>query len=908
MTSDMAIGGHSATTTTFLFTDIAGSTRLWAEHREAMGAALARHDALLRAAVEDSGGTVFKTVGDAVCAAFPDPLGALAAVVAGQRALAAEPWADSGVPPLRVRMALHTGIAEHRDGDWFGQSVNRVARLLAIGHGGQVLVSLPTAELVADSLPAGVALRDLGEHRLKDLSRPERVFQVLHSELEAEFPPLSSLDARPNNLPPQATTFVGRVEDLEAVRQLLDEHRLVTITGAGGSGKTRLAIQAAAEIVDAFPSGAWFVDLAPISEPSLVVQTVAAVLAVDEQPGLPVETAVADRLRRRDATLIVLDNCEHVLDACARLAVSLLDRAPVARVLATSREPLRVPGETIWPIAPLGSPDPTRWVQGQAWTADDVAALTQFDAVRLFVDRACAGRPDFAVSPANAGHVAEICRRLDGIPLAIELAAARIRLLSPDQLARRLDDRFRLLTGGARTALPRQQTLQALIDWSYDLLDDAERTTLQRLSVFAGAAPLEAVLATCADGDLDEMDVLENIGSLVEKSLVVAQDREDTRWFRLLDTIRLYAAARLAETEGEDPARTRLLTWLEAFSMPAANLIVGANMTEWGLRLSPLRETIRATYLWGITRPEHAAAVVDLAGRLWWFLGGSSSHCRDARHVLGQLVERAPPEASPQAMAALNYCLGSLDGMFGEYELSLERFALALEGFRATGDGRGEAWAWQDRAAIHMALGQIDEAQHGFEAALALKRRKPVPTDVSVTLNWLGEVCRIGGDGEAAFAYLEEAESLLPIEDQVGVGFWPAYNLGAVHLARGDLAAAGVWLKESLRRADMDMQLPTSQTLAVSLLGHAELALAQRSLEQAIELLVGAQRLFEEDGRALGAIERFDLSRIEQALRSTVEPAAWDAEWAAGRTLDRPALVTLAKRVNRATVDGDSDP
>ncbi len=476
-------------TVTFLFTDIEGSSARWEKHEAAMSPALARHDALLRESFAAHGGHAFKTVGDAFCAVFATAPDAVAAALLAQQKLVAEPW-DAALGGVRVRMAVHTGAAEMREADYFGPPLNRVARLLSIGHGGQALLSQPTFELVRDHLPAGADLRDLDLHRLKDLQRPEHVYQLLHPALPADFPKLKSLDPLTNNLPIQATSFVGREKEIKEVKALLAKTRLLTLTGSGGAGKTRLSLQVAADLVEGEGDGVWLAEFAPLSDPGLVPQTVAQALGVREEPGRPITQTLVDFLKPK-SLLLVLDNCEHVLDAAAQLCDAILRACPNVRIIASSREGLNIAGETTYRIPSLTVPDLRQTATPES--------LSQYEAVRLFIERAQAAQPAFSVTNANAPAVAQICHRLDGIPYAIELAAAKVRALSAEQISARLDDRFRLLTGGSRTALPRQQTLRAMIDWSYDLLSPEEQTLLRRLSVFAGGWTLEAAEAVCAD-------------------------------------------------------------------------------------------------------------------------------------------------------------------------------------------------------------------------------------------------------------------------------------------------------------------------------------------------------------------------------------------------------------------------
>ncbi len=539
----------SSGVTTFLFTDIEGSTRLWDREHERMRIALAHHDAIVRAAIEENRGVVVKMSGDGAHAAFDDPLDALGAALQLQQALA-DPAATQGVV-LSVRCGLHAGVTERRDDDFFGGAVNRAARIMSVAHGGQVLLSQAVATLVGERLPPGVALRDLGAVRLRGLESPERVFQLVHPRLREDFPSLRSLEATPNNLPQQLSSFVGRERELGEIRKLLGGTRLLTLIGAGGLGKTRLTLHVAAELLDEYPDGVWFVELAPLSDARLVPQAVASALGVTEEAGRPVIEALV-KLAADRRMLLILDNCEHLIDACAELARQLLQAGPHLKILASSREPLRLAGETTFPVPALATPDASEPIS--------VDRLSQFEAVRLFAERAAAAQPAFRVTAQNAAAVADICRRLDGIPLALELAAARARSLSIETIAARLGDRFALLVGGDRTALPRQQTLRALIDWSHELLTQDERLLFRRLAVFAGGFTLEGAEALRAAGKDDLPDVLAVLSQLVEKSLVEL-DTEGER-HRLLETVRQYAQERLDESGEADRARAAHLAFL----------------------------------------------------------------------------------------------------------------------------------------------------------------------------------------------------------------------------------------------------------------------------------------------------------------------------------------------------------
>jgi predicted ATPase/class 3 adenylate cyclase len=535
---------------TFLFTDLEGSTRLWQQFPEAMKTALARHDDLVRAAVESNNGQIVKSTGDGFHAVFPSPQDGLSACLRAQQSLLEETWGEIG--PLRVRMGLHIGEAQPRGGDYYGTAVNRAARLMSAANGGQVLLSAAVAGIVADHLPAGVSLRDLGEHRLKDLQRPEHIFQLLHPGLPADFPPIASLNQLPNNLPSQPTIFVGRQAQLDEINNLLltDTVRLVTLMGPGGTGKTRLALQSGAELVDRFVDGTYFIDLAPIRDPNSVLATIARTIGLSESSNGSMLADLKGQLREK-TMLLLLDNFEQVTSAAVHVA-ELMQSCPRLKLLATSREALRVRGEHLYPVPPLGLPE----VDGRPPTPEQLA---HYEAVQLFVERAQAVRPDFELTHENAEAIAELCLRLDGLPLAIELAAARVRLFSPQALRQRLGSRLTLLRGGARDLPERQQTLRDTIDWSYELLTGPEKTLFQVVSVFSGCT-FEAVEAVAAgieplvDG---QMDVVEGLVSLADKSLIRLSDDSapsnggggEPR-LRMLETIREFAAERLKADPG----------------------------------------------------------------------------------------------------------------------------------------------------------------------------------------------------------------------------------------------------------------------------------------------------------------------------------------------------------------------
>jgi predicted ATPase/class 3 adenylate cyclase len=581
-------------TVTFLFTDIAGSTALWERDREATAAAVGQHLTLLRSVVDAHHGVLFKVVGDGAQAAFPTAPDAVAAAIAAQQAFRTTP--STKMDPLRVRMALHAGAAiPDNRGDYLAGSLNRLARLLDSGYGGQVLISQAVQQLVRDVLPHGVTIRNLGEHRLRDLLEPERVFQLVHPDLPATFPPLRTLDVRPNNLPRQPTPFFGREREVAAVVELLrrDDVQLLTLTGPGGTGKTRLGLQAAANLLDDFADGVFFVSLAALTDPGLVPSAIAEVLGIREESERPLIDQLRDVLAAKHL-LLLLDNVEHLLGATPIVA-TFLTHCPGLKLLATSRAPLHLRAERQSPVPPLALP--------ALGSAQDPDALARSEAVQLFVERAQATKPDFALTPGNVATVGEIVRRLDGLPLAIELAATRVKLLSPASLLLRLEERLPLLTGGGSDAPARQHTLRATISWSHDLLSPGEQALFRRLSVFVGgctiAATEEVVTPT---GDLN---VLEGLATLIDQSLLrQTEDAHGESRVDMLETIRAYAVERLVESGEELAVRTAHAAYYLALAESAEAELSGPEQSAWLDRLASDHANLRAA----LTRSIEAGA------------------------------------------------------------------------------------------------------------------------------------------------------------------------------------------------------------------------------------------------------------------------------------------------------------
>jgi len=773
---------------TFLFTDIEGSTQRWDEYPDAMDTAIKRHDAVMRTAIAQHNGHVFKTVGDAFCAAFGRVEDAVQAAIDAQRALADVDFTT--VDGLRVRMALHVGRASERDGDFFGPILNRVARLMSVAHGGQVLLSDAVHESLCGALPA-VACIDLGLRRLRDLTQPERVWQLSAAGLEATFPPLDSLDARPNNLPFQATALIGREQDLADVKRLVEGHRLVTISGAGGIGKTRIALQAAADLIDRYAHGAWLADLAPIQDRELVCGVVAKVLNIRVPEGQRVEEAIPRQLQNKKL-LLVLDNCEHMLSPVAELADAILATAPGVKLLANSRQALNISGEVVFRLPSLAVPEDTQQV--------DVQTARQFGAVALFAARAEAADSHFELTGENVCSVAEICRHLDGIPLAIELAASRVKVLSIPTLARHLDDRFKILTGGSRTALPRQKTLTALIDWSYELLTPREQTMFSGAAIFAGGFGLEAAIEVCG-AELDEADVLDHLTSLVDKSLVLAETGGQRERYRLLESNRAYALEKLSAAGlRERLARRHAEYFCTAAQM--ANTGSEGIVDEWLILVELDLDNYRAALKWALDEANDAKLGAIVAGSLRP-LWAASALATEGCYWIERSQARLDESVEPQLAAKLWLALAQLCLDRRRYDCSQRALAL----YESLGDSRGVANALSGIGYGLVRMGRLDEAGDAFARLLEARTRVGDKRGIANCLGRQAIVYQLRGDIAAARDANERAlEAHTALNDTSGVAV-DKTNLAELEFAEGNAARALALASEALliyeRRKDL---------------------------------------------------------------------------------------------------------
>ncbi len=765
---------------TFAFTDIEGSTQRWERHREAMENAVRRHDALMRSAITTHNGHVFKTIGDAFCAAFSRPEAAVAAIVAAQRALVAEDF--SAVDGVRIRAAIHTGTSDERDGDYYGPAVNRVARLLAIGHGGQTLVSGVTQELVRGLMPDGTALHDLGWHRLKDLVHPEHVYQVSGPDLASEFQPLRSLDVLANNLPRQVTPLVGRKREVAEICALLDAAPLVTLVGSGGVGKTRVSLQVAANLVDGSGDGVWFIELAPISDASLLPLTIASAAGLkllEHQP--PLRALVEELATRR--LLFVLDNCEHVVADVATIANEILRHCPGVKLIATSRESLGIHGETIYRMESLEVPP-----DGE----NAASAVLGYSAVELFVTRAKVALRTFDITDANAGTLAQIVRRLDGIPFAIELAAARLNFLSPEQLLDRLDDRLRILTGGDRTRMPRQQTLRALIDWSYDLLSEPERAIFRVVGTFVGGWTLETATALAAD-DFGEWEVLDVLGSLVAKSLVVADVEEGaSSRYRLLESTRQYARERQKQLNEAAKFARRHCDVFRTIVLKLDDRLLRAAHWHAATGLLPELDNLRAaiSFALGPDGDEHSAAEIVSAGNHVWIQSTARAEVIALAETALERLGCDATSAGSVARAKLELALSHLYILNRRDVDALEYAERARDAFIELGDRARLCIANLRLAEAMSRLSRFEEADALVREAVDIARDERMPLYLGRGHRQQGSIAFMRGDLEKARTAFADARGVIPQGEDPMVDTELQRHIAELEFASGNVVAA----------------------------------------------------------------------------------------------------------------------
>ena len=900
----------SSGVTTLLFTDIEGSTRLWEQEGERMSRALAEHDALSRKAVECHRGVVVKMTGDGMYAAFSDPLDALNATVQLEAGLA-ELAAHNHIS-LRVRAGLHLGIVERRGDDLFGSPVNRAARIMKAAHGGQVLLSQAVVDKVGAQLPAAIMLRDLGAVRLRDLATSEHVYQLLHPQLRQDFPALRSLEATPNNLPQQVTSFIGRERELADAKRLLEGTRLLTLLGMGGLGKTRLSLQIGADVLEKYPDGVWFVDLAPIRDPLLVPSAAAQVLGVHEEPGKPLTQTLCAHVKDHKL-LLILDNCEHLVSACASLADALLRGAAGVRILATSREGLHIRGEQTYPVLPLAVPD----------RKADAEALLRSEAVQLFIERARLQKPNFSVTEREAPAIAEICARLDGIPLALELAAARLRSLSIEEINRRLTDRFKLLTGGDRAALERQQTLRALVSWSYDLLQEHEQIVLDRLSVFAGGFELEAAEAVCGADPIAPEDVLELVSSLVEKSLVMVAQEIDGSRYGLLETIREFARAHLSKRydmlgtirefakdrliDSDDLAATakRHCDYFLAFAKTINRKLLGAEQAEWTVRAEAELDNLRAAIALALSGGVDPVIAVKFEVALMRFriLRGYSTEARN--NVRASLVLPGIREPNAARGNAL-YVGGVLASNQSDHAEATKMLTECLAIRRGLENPRETAAALSTLATVHLQQDDVTKAREYQEEAIGIFRELGDRLGEAIGLQNLGEISLQQTDDTGAQELFEQCLALARSIEHQELESECERSLGELALKADNLQVAHARFARSLKICQ-DAQDMRGEAITLWRLGRTDAAcgdleLAHKRLAEALCAL----QTFEMNSELLDCLEDCATlleiaDQVENGVRIYAAAAAARVALGLPRSARREAEVQ--SRVNAARAD-----
>ena len=847
-----------------LFTDVAGSTRLWERFAGQMQQAVAGHDALSREAVQRHGGQVVKMVGDGLYAVFEDPLDGLRALIDLQLALR-DPELTAGLE-LRIRSGLHVGTVEARDNDYFGPSVNRAARLMSVGHGQQMLLSHAAALLVRDRLPEGTSLQDLGTLHLRDIDHAVQVHQLNHPGLPTTFPPLKGLDITPGNLPRPLTRLIGRTRELDGISTALARNRLLTLVGSGGIGKTRLAVAWAQAHGHAMADGAWFLDLTSVSDPGLVMQSLATVLGVRDEASRPLEDTVAQHLAAREL-LLVVDNCEHLIEAAASLVRRLLDVAEGLKVLATSREPLRLLGESLLGLEPLavdpdsgsdgsdGTGGPRGWAGAEARPSAFAALLPQVaadphpaqseppedlpawlsrrPAVALLAERIASARPGFEPTAAERRDMLAICRQLDGMPMALELAAARARSFTLAQIRQRLVDRFALLSSGHRNAAPRQQTLAALIDWSHDLLNEPERCLLRRLAVFPGSFSLEAAEAVVPDAHLPQAEVLPLLGELVDKSLVMREPIDGR--FRLLDSVREYAVQRL-EAAGERPdVRERHLDWVLAFLELRRRGLTGPDQTRLAGEIDIEQPHLASAHEWACNSGHGGLKALRLVGGLFRYIvhrGLIRVGYEQARQAIALLDATAPGEERGLAL----FVLASHALSLGRAAEAQEALLTARQEAQVAGLERLLAMVLQPLAHAAMELGQDEHAEAYLSEAVTIERRMGRDFETMAALSLLGQLQRTKGQSEAALGSFTEASQ---IARRLGDGLSVCIlnvNLAMVALEREHLEQAKLHLREVLK----DGRTSINEGLIGSVLDVAAAVAACSHLPQAARQLRAA--------------------------------------------------------------------
>ena len=915
-------------TVTFLFTDIEGSTKLAQQYPDDMPALLARHNAILDQAIKAYDGFLFRTIGDAYCVAFHKAGDALRAALSAQRQLYKEAWVPA---PVKVRMGIHTGAAQlEGEANYAGYATLALSqRIMSAGHGGQVLLSNAAHDLLNGDLPKDIQFLDMGERHLKDILQPEHIYQLTVPDLPAEFPELKTIQIIKHNLPSKLTSFVGRERELSQTKERLADARLLTLIGPGGTGKSRLSLQLGADVLPDFEDGVWLVELAPLADATLIAQTIAAVFGLRENPGSPPADPIIDYLRAKHL-LLILDNCEHLIDACARLADQFLRACPQLKIIASSREALGINGETVYRVPSLSLPE-------QHEVTEDAAM--GYEAVQLFMERASDANPNFRLTDENAPSVAQICLRLDGIPLALELAAARIRVLSVEQIAERLDDCFRLLTGGSRTALPRQQTLRALIDWSYDLLSEPEKALFRRLAVFVGGWTLDAAEKVCSGDGVDEYEVLDLLTQLVDKSLVIVEEHNGMIRYHRLETIRQYAREKLRGTDDAKNVRNRHLDYFIGYATLIDKGYVNPYQYDIVQMMRLEHDNIRSALSWAVENQlPKAAELLSIPATFWpWVMTGNTGEIQEWCSIVltridslsgenadqaGDLLKlkarilnrssealmnlgkhqasRAAAEESIQLArenndpATLVEALGSVGHCAlyaGDPQAAIQAAKEGIEIGEGLGAERELIWALDAMIHIYHLKGDDHEVHMYFERINEILKKTGVPMDPAYVGGFVIEQVVKRGDMDEAERYMDSIlEIMLERRDNYMLATLQSMFAHALR-GRGDLDKAIFYYRRTIR---LWQERGHRAAVAHQLECFGLIAKAQEQSARASKLFGAAEALREVSNSVRTPDEQEEFDEAKTELRSGVDEDGFNKVWEEGRSMTMEQAIEFA--------------
>ena len=893
---------------TFLFSDIEGSTKLSQEYPDTLPAALDRHHNIIIDAVKSNNGNIFEIVGDAFCCAFENSEDAIKAAVEAQTNLTNEKWEDA---VIKVRMGIHSGNAEWNGKTYSGYiTLARTARVMSSAYGEQIIISKITYELAKEKFDSvkqkGITFRDLGERRLKDLIQPIQIYQVLSKGLRSEFPPLLTLDARPNNLPLQLTSFIGRQNEIQNIKSLINDSHLLTLMGSGGAGKSRLALQTGADIIDNFSNGVWIVELAQLSEPSYILPEIASALNISLDPKKNIKDVVLDFLREKEM-LLILDNCEHMIDECASIINTLLRFCKKLKIIASSREALRITGENTYRVPSFKLPDLKK--------SKTVQEISEYEAVRLFVDRAVAIKNDFKITDSNANKVARLVSQLDGIPLAIELAAARVKVLTVEEIYEKLSNRFSLLTGGNRTALPRQKTLRAMIDWSYDLLSPSEKILFERLSVFSYGWNLDAAEEICSDEKIESYEILDLLSNLVDKSIVIVKESGDENRFNMLETIRQYGSEKLNISEDKMKIQKKHFDVYSGFMDNAELKLNGDEQKEWLIKYDSEIDNIREGLKWAVNNDPEAALQLALKAANYWdgkyyytealeflnsilikehdydkkslacalrwkgFFLKQTGSIEEANELLKKSNELSVESGDLKESAASESLLGVIAFEEGNYEIAKQYLNKSLSSSIELKDKSRTAFAKYCLGGIAYMETDYDNSKRMIEESLKLYREAKDLKQIGICLGNLGTVeFQLGNLQNALKLYQEYLSISRELDSKKGITY-ALLNISYIYNEEKEYEKAREYQQESL---EIGEEIGNKNIVALSLLSLGSSEQKAENSKAAKEMFLRSFMMFDELKDKYQVVESILLLSevyysLKELIRSAVLLSAFDA-------------------------------